>query len=1109
MRLLRVTVESVSLYVVAGDVQQGDGWIAYLLPVEAPQGPWWGEIPIADTLPLGGYYVIAPRPPASISQFVADAWSALATYATQLGITVRTASWFAWFADADAPPDSMVADLDVVVLEATPGGFAVGAASSAVRLRNIVLDLGHGTEVAYDDALPGFRLGTAPTAALTVARNGLPSTVGTLGPAMTIPVTGPQRGCVTAALGVSVDTGWSVIAPSIAYYAIQATGPALTMLRFALFPPDALGVSSATFAVRFDPTMPESSVRTALAFTEPSPVASYLRTATGEAVSLSPSVADAQIVLSNAPPTQAGGAAQPGDLAFGPEGEFSVSVPGSEPTTRVVCGLAGTEFVAVPTAGTTVTFAPRQPALVPFPLDAPPPPGVASLLGDGGGGATTSWASWASDHVEYHAQPQPAPLFAGPDSSNTAGVPVLVPHEDPVWSGSVTACAPIVPYAGVPADTSPGVRAEVDALERRVLANVRQRRIRGTAGVPARLRRSNIGGDVTWTTDHRGIRVGVGADGWSAVTLGWTVPAANQAATAFTLDVKQQLVAEALQGTEVFLVATTQMDAAGRPLFDFEGTLYLAEWGMVPGLATTWDTTATVGLTTPMMIIKLGSQSVRQLASGALAQWTDPEGFLPEPAATQAALAGIIAAADADVAAHQSASDPGGSASLFNNFVKVVDDPTWCGALFLNGSLSQAPPVIQGALSGVPPTAWRWHHAGITLNKVTPTAALPLAGSATFGLVDYTAAPAPPPATDFTFATRTLKALFLNSALASFTCQVGLGLGSFFGVPLRQQAPATDNVITIDGVYQARPSSASDGDTGVYSFITTNTYVFDFDYSSSTRLVTAEILASLTLTKVQLTPGAADAASITSQFLFWGALAFQPMGQPSAHLFDVFNYDTLPFGGMALLMTSPAAGGPPTGWAIATGETTFDVGGAQLRPGLVGGLPLKLRGLLYANPGAPELSLAALDYQALGLPPGNPDQASSATAGFVYTLELGTRGSLGTSGTIVASVVTAWTATGGVLLGIAIPGLGSSSSLTFEGVIKVNLGDFRLNQLRDANELVTLEIASCTYQVLNATFPPAPLAMTTVIAAPPEVNAVLWYAAYPPPQPSAAVEPAS
>lgn len=571
----------------------------------------------------------------------------------------------------------------------------------------------------------------------------------------------------------------------------------------------------------------------------------------------------------------------------------------------------------------------------------------------------------------------------------------------------------------------------------------------------------------------------------------------------------------------MFLVATGTVDSSGKPLFGFDGSLYLADWQAQPGLATQWDPHAPVDETTPMMIVKLGTKKVADLAKS-LDEWTDPDVFLPRPQKTQEALQALIEAAihaaGGGGAALAGQSEPTDEATLFADFVRVVTDPGWTGVLFLNAHLGQAPPVIRGVLSGVPQEDLRWHHAGVSFNRVQPDSALTLAGTATFGLVDYTAAGTPSlDGAGYTFWTRWLQALFLNSALSSFNCRVALSMASFFGVPLvipeadRVTGGASIPVVEISGVYQERTSTdgAGGGGTGVYSFITTEQQTFDFDYSAATSLVTAEILRSITLTKVQLGPGGATSEQITSDFLFWGSLKFgHIVKSATAAGLDVFNYDALPFGSLVLAMTAPAGGGPPDAWAIETGDATFDLDGATLRPGgLVGSLPLELRALRYSD--AAPFGLDGLGYLPLGLPPGNPDQVAAVSAALVYALDLGRPGTLGAAEPIVASVLTGWTTDGGVLLGISIPGLAADRTLKFEGVMKLILGSFRLNEVTPtaadgapgATALVTLEADSCTYELLGAQFPQAPMSLTLVVADPGDTGEVLWYASWPPPEP--------
>lgn len=1117
--LFRESGESPRVYLVATDheARAAAGWFAFLLAA-GTSGPPWGAVQPGDTLAMAGFYVTCPRPPASLSAFVEEATKVLDAFVQRRGVGQRSASWFTWFSDPDASGDGM--GLEVLSVSRQGDHFVTDTVSPNVTVRDVVLSITAGAGVTYDGKAAAFALFAGAGLEFTVGGQG--HTVGRMDQSLALPISGPQRGCVLGSCDVSRWSEFDLIAPSASFYA-PGSGTALRHLRFPLFAGSAIGDDGVSLDVALDPSTPEAPGRTGLAFQGSPALPSFLRTVMGETVTLAPQGRDTRIGFANCPQRLDGGVAQPAGLTPYPAGPFTVGVPpgGGGTTARLVFGLSGTEFFEAP-AGSVLAFAGGQPALVPFALeDAGAAPAGGALLTSGGGGATTAWARLSAGEAgaTYHAQPQGAPLFAAPAAQGGAGdVTLLEPQVTTAWSGAEAPLVPVVAYASA---AGTGDASELVALEQRAVALTRQRALvaagrAARAALPLRVRPRSS--ERVWSTDHRGFRVGLDGGRPSAVTLASTPATAGGEPVDLTLEIAQPVVAEALLGEQVFLVATTTVDARGKPLFSFDGSLGLAGWEAEPGLASDWDEHAAVDTTTPMMIVKLGAKTVAGLAAS-LDEWTDPDAFLPQPAETQAALHALIEAA-VDATGGDGAGtvgEPTGEAALFADFVRVVTDPGWTGVLFLNAGIGQAPPVIRGVLGGVPAKDLRWHHAGVSFSRVAAEGALPLRGSATFGLVDYVSDDTPSlEGASYTFWTRWLQALFLNSALASFNCRVALGLASFFGVPLALPADGDGGggtgkpVIEINGVYQERGDGGAGAGTGVYSFVTTEHHTFDFDYSAATSLVTAEILRSITLTKVQLGPGGATSERITSDFAFWGTLAFGRIVKGATHAgLDVFNYDALPFGGLVLAMSAPAGGGPPDSWTIETGDATFDLGSATLRPGgLVGSLPLQLRGLRYTG-GEPS-GLDALGYLPLGLPPGNPDQASAVPAALVYSVDLGRPGTLGGAEPIVASVLTGWTASGGVLLGISVPGLGSDGSLKFEGVMKLILGAFRLAEVTPPSRaagggspLVTLEVDSCTYELLGVRFPQPPMSLTLVIADPGSTGEVLWYAGYPPPDPPA------
>src|SRR4029079_8995636 len=132
---------------------------------------------------------------------------------------------------------------------------------------------------------------------------------------------------------------------------------------------------------------------------------------------------------------------------------------------------------------------------------------------------------------------------------------------------------------------------------------------------------------------------------------------------------------------------------------------------------------------------------------------------------------------------------------------------------------------------------FRVHHVGIAINNTDadPKQTVPtLAQSATFALVDYEKAASKSSAAadidiDYGFEVEYLRALFTNSELRSFACEVNLTINNLFKTGVNLDAalsPAANagddaNVIAIMGSYQAHGTSGDDKSSGqgVYSFV--------------------------------------------------------------------------------------------------------------------------------------------------------------------------------------------------------------------------------------------------------------------------------------------------
>ena len=167
--------------------------------------------------------------------------------------------------------------------------------------------------------------------------------------------------------------------------------------------------------------------------------------------------------------------------------------------------------------------------------------------------------------------------------------------------------------------------------------------------------------------------------------------------------------------------------------------------------------------------------------------------------------------------------------------------------------LDTLPGAIRAVLGGMKDPGvpgFRVHHVGVAINNTDPSNPTPaLARSATFALVDYEKTKAPKlgleqdqssalmiaPDIDYGFEVEFLRALFTNSELRSFSCQLNLTINSLFETGVNQDtgssAPSarealdenadgdtsaddTANTITIMGSYQANSTSGDDSNSG-------------------------------------------------------------------------------------------------------------------------------------------------------------------------------------------------------------------------------------------------------------------------------------------------------
>ena len=480
-------------------------------------------------------------------------------------------------------------------------------------------------------------------------------------------------------------------------------------------------------------------------------------------------------------------------------------------------------------------------------------------------------------------------------------------------------------------------------------------------------------------------------------------------------------IRSAMQQNQIFAVISTLTGPATQPLFGFAGTdqqINISDW--VFNLSPAGTPSPAPASVPPIVILKFyDGQSIEDLVKN-IGLWSSPDDFNNDGYPATSAQGYIEQQIDAAAAAVEEDPD-----SLFANFYSIVTDPNFAGILALNCNLqlNELPSAIQAVLGGMTREEngvtvsnvdqFRAHHVGIQINNTDPNQAEPaISQSSLFALVDYekpasenAAAKAGIDLVPLGFEVEYLRALFTNSELRSFACQLNLTINNLFntGVSLNSNngAAADDDensVIKIQGSYQNHSGGDTEGQ-GVYSFVAEGE--FDFTFAEN------PYLDKISLTKLQFSFQQASGGStamiqagattnIQSRFSIWGSLAFKEL-----KILDIFAFEKLSFADLGigvsfdLQLTPPPPVVSNLQLTFSPGDLRLDLAQSEPREGdtsLLSLLPFRLKSFLYSEKA--DQTLESLDYFSLGAVPGLSAIADTFNFALLFDLDLGSAGAL-------------------------------------------------------------------------------------------------------------------
>lgn len=1077
---------------------------------------------------------------------------------------------FGWFTGTGAD----AAATTLVPVTNNPGSApAVSLQGFTLPFRNLTLGLqgqpfGPQPDISFDDATNAFQIVNPGLSSLqltaTLPGGGSSTSFASTSATLALPVDdgpGGHPGGLNAAFQLNVGQ-LAAFEAGFMYFSPPQTG-VLPAYSYPVFRATGGDTQPMTFNGWFDVLNPLDDTLTYLQFTD-SALGSYFTTSNGGTFTLSTtngaSAGTSRLVLANRPvnaPTDATA------YYLTPAGRFGLGTP--ETRANLLCGVTGTEFLDVATAGTPDTLV-MQPGGAAYQLTTPATRAgeTPQFLDPQGGNVTTAWVQLETSGGSYVSQPQASPLYqqsgetaallAGAAMDSGLSVYLLDFLPLPTWQGStgsapqgaegaattVTGPAvPMVPYSGlrfsIPSDADPWLALESTALnpQRKNEFTALQTQVNARARSMGLLKALDAAPDPVqkWAMTPQGMLAGLDASNvWTATRIAVSEALDGSGPEYLEMDAMTEPVRQALQQNQIFMVVSSLTNPSAPPpeLFDFtHDGLNIAGWPF----SLSPDGTAAADGTPPIFILKFyPGQSIAELVNDTSLwsqAWTfnDNPSFTPTDAQTY--IQGQIQKACESV--YGEGNCPGGTgkgtadtSSLYYNFYNVVHDPAFSGVLALNANmqLNQLPPAIRAVTGGmtVPGKdgpvsniqAFRVHHVGVAINDTDPAATTPtLAQSSLFGLVDYEK----PTSTDtpagngvsvnYNFEVEFLRALFTNSALTEFSCQINLTINELFGTGVTldsAQGVKADadagNVVVITGSYQAHSTSGdtSSSGQGVYSFVAEGN--FDFTFAQNTYLKSID-LTKLQFSFLQETATSDITSTIQASFGIWGSMVFNDI-----NVLDVFSFQQLTFEdlgiGVQFDLTIPVAPpNPPPAPSTSNLSLTFSPGNLRLNlaesPKRTGStsmldlLPFKLTSFIY-NEFPEQQTVESLQYIPLtALPDGFPlTLQNQFNYGLTFDLDLGSWGAL--AGPLQAfqfSFLVGWlTGTNELAFGVQLPQANGKLEINIQGVLKLVIGNFVLKYDTSGNGMLVVGLQNSYMEILGQRMPPGNLLFNFLLFSP-------------------------
>lgn len=808
-----------------------------------------------------------------------------------------------------------------------------------------------------------------------------------------------------------------------------------------------------------------------------------------------------------------------------PKGDFQIQLPAASPAVggsslpelRLMCGLSGVEYIALEGGATnylsffdgnaayTSGFVPSNPA-------------GGSSFGSVGNGPTTSWAFISSTSpLTYYAQPDQAVLYqpqaASPPSEFQPLFYLEVPSNQLPAAPTSASSFPMMPYAGVTPDMSSpptDVLSIFQQLETQVLSPLRRNIVINISkkNITARMEAALDSAPIYGTTPQGLLaQFAQGYTEWAELVFAQM--AGGQRFMLTGIENGSDLW-NALQTNQLFLVISdpnaikAYLQSAnaeismGNPSWNFNFDPSL--WSQI-GLAQTKGT---------IMILKFLNKRIVDLAADTTT-WVQADKFNQSPLATSFILGKIIS---------QALDQYKKGDSNFQYFSQVVTDPNWNGILMLNGEapLSEIPPQLAGLAAGIDPALFFAHHIGINASVIDQTTSpISLQNSTIFGLINYQdESPLASGGQDYRFRVSSLKVLFANSQVSSFSSEIELMINSIFGEPVALQKNASANIVDMFGVFQQQV--LPDGTTE-------QSYFFQTAEGTNTVLnMQSHVLNAVQIDKGQFITETSNSNATGSppsetdtRFVFWGLIDFvNLMSVESSKIegIDLFSFGReaganspagLSFANLAIDMSFQSNDPSEQTFTFDASQLSFDMAGSYARKNsLFSNFPLTLISLTQAKSGATPTGQGFMGVQS----PLSQSALQYPWYSLNFNLNLGTVGALAGEVGFVASFIAAWSpnvSEYSVFTGLSLPGSnGGKREISIEGVLKITFKTIELLADNSSGNLAyILVFYTIALSFLSKSFPPTGQVNIVLFGDPDpqgDNTSLGWYAAYAKPQ---------